>query len=33
VDYIFTRKGGHVGFINKEENWLNRSIIQWFKHR
>lgn len=33
VDYIFTRKGGHVGFINKEENWLNRTIIQWFKHR
>ncbi|RNC83377.1 MAG: alpha/beta fold hydrolase [Balneola sp.] len=29
ISSTFTRKGGHVGFIGKPENWMNKTIINW----
>ncbi|MCG8372414.1 MAG: alpha/beta fold hydrolase [Balneolales bacterium] len=31
IETIFTEKGGHVGFVGKPKNWLNRSIVEWLK--
>ncbi|MEO1021440.1 MAG: alpha/beta fold hydrolase [Bacteroidota bacterium] len=29
LETLFTKKGGHVGFIGKQKNWLNRTIVNW----
>ncbi|MTI89427.1 MAG: alpha/beta fold hydrolase [Balneolaceae bacterium] len=32
IQTIFTKSGGHVGFISSPHGWLNRTIVQWFEH-
>jgi predicted alpha/beta-fold hydrolase len=29
IDTIFTKNGGHVGFITKPRNWLEKTIVSW----
>ena len=31
IKTLFTRRGGHVGFLSNPPNWLNRTIIHWFE--
>ncbi len=29
ISTIFTKRGGHVGFISSPRNWLNQTIVEW----
>ena len=29
IETIFTKSGGHVGFITKPRNWLEKTVISW----
>ncbi len=31
IQTLFTKKGGHVGFISSPKNWLNETIISWLQ--
>ncbi len=31
ISTIFTKKGGHVGFISSPPNWLNETILSWLQ--
>lgn len=31
IEAIFTKKGGHVGFISSPKNWVNETIISWLQ--
>lgn len=33
TDYIITRKGGHVGFWDKNKDWLNSVILNYFQRK
>ncbi len=31
IHTLFTEKGGHVAFWSREENWLNKGIVNWLQ--
>lgn len=31
IKTIFTKSGGHVGFITKPRNWLEKTVVSWFE--
>lgn len=31
IDTIFTKAGGHLGFLSSPKGWLNRTIMHWLK--
>lgn len=32
VETLFTKKGGHVGFLSSPPGWLNRTILDWLNN-
>lgn len=31
IETMFTKEGGHVGFISSPRNWLNKTIVSWLE--